>query len=135
LPVRTIMSETKTVRRATGVTDWNARAFCGYEIHMGETVYEPGSQSFSDITRDGDSDSTRDGASTSEGRVFGTYVHGLFDDDAFRHTFIERARQTAGLTPAAEKIGVTAQRQQRMNRWANHLRASLNLELIRGWIK
>jgi adenosylcobyric acid synthase len=103
LPVRTVMRESKTVR----VTD-HAR---GYEIHMGETS----------------------GATNHRGRVWGTYVHGLFDDDAFRHGFLDRARAQCGLAPAREKAPVTANRQARIDRWADHLRQSLDLDLIRAW--
>jgi adenosylcobyric acid synthase len=107
LPVRTVMRERKTVR----VTE-HAR---GYEIHMGET------SAASDV------------AANESGRVWGTYVHGLFDDDTFRHEFLDRARAECGLAAAREKAQVTANRQARIDRWADHLRQSLNLELIRGW--
>jgi adenosylcobyric acid synthase len=103
LQVRTVMRERKTVR----VTE-HAR---GYEIHMGETS----------------------GAINNGGRVWGTYVHGLFDDDAFRHRFLDRVRAQCGLAPAREKAPVTANRQARIDRWADHLRQSLDLDLIRAW--
>jgi adenosylcobyric acid synthase len=83
----------------------------GYEIHMGET----------------------EGVGEN-GRVWGTYVHGLFDDDAYRHEFVDRAREQCGLAPAREKVDVTAQRGARIDRWAKHLRRSLKLELLREWI-
>jgi adenosylcobyric acid synthase len=108
LPVRTVMRETKTVRRVTS-------PFHGYEIHMGETSPVVGA-----VVED-------------RGRVWGTYVHGLFDDDAFRHEFLDDMRRERGLAPAREKERVTEKRQSRIDRWADHLRQSLNLELIRGW--
>jgi adenosylcobyric acid synthase len=109
LSVRTVMREQKTVRLATG-------KFRGYEIHMGETSAVPGA------------------AVEDCERVWGTYVHGLFDDDAFRHAFLDGVRERCGLAPAREKLLVTANRQARIDRWANHLRQSLNLEMIHGWI-
>jgi len=109
LPVRTVMRETKTVRLATG-------KFRGYEIHMGETSAVAGA------------------ATPDDERVWGTYVHGLFDDDAFRHEFLDGVRERCGLAPAREKLPVTANRQARIDRWADHLRQSLNLQMIRGWI-
>jgi adenosylcobyric acid synthase len=104
LDVRTTMSAEKTVRQVTGHDR-------GYEIHMGETS----------------------GAGQMGGRVWGTYIHGLFDDDDFRHRFLDRARQECGLAPAREKVDVTAGRQARIDRWADHLRQSLDLDLIRSW--
>jgi adenosylcobyric acid synthase len=105
LQSRTVLKAEKIVRQVKDT----AR---GYEIHMGETVGPP---------------------NTSE-RVWGTYVHGLFDDDAFRHRFIDNERAKSGLTRATTLVCVTAQREQRIDRWANYLRQSLDINLIRGWL-
>ncbi len=131
LSIRTIMHDRKTVRRAAGRTDaWGA--FHGYEIHMGETRYENGVEPFAEIVREGELRSIPDGAVA--GLVWGTYVHGLFDDDAFRHAFLDFARLKSGLTPARDHVCVTAERESRINRWAAHVRESLNMDLIRGWL-
>jgi adenosylcobyric acid synthase len=131
LPVRTIMRDKKTVRRATGrVRLWGGPSFSGYEIHMGETQYENGAEPFAEILRECEQQPILDGAISSSGRVWGTYIHGLFDDDSFRHKFLYFARETSGLTPARSYICVTAERQARMDRWAGHLRQSLDLNLI-----
>ncbi len=116
LPVRTTMRGEKTVRRATGTTTmWDAPPFTGYEIHMGETT---GEQCVADV----------------RGRVWGTYIHGLFDDDAFRHSFLRFARASCGLEPARSFASVTAAREARIDRWAGHLRQSLDMKLIRAWV-
>jgi adenosylcobyric acid synthase len=128
LAIRTIMRGEKTVRRAAGPD------FRGYEIHMGETVYEPGAEPFAQIQREGEPHPTPDGAIDSTGRIWGTYVHGIFDDDRFRHAFIDAARHRSGLAPARAHIYVTANRERRIDRWADHLRQSLDLTLIRDWI-
>jgi adenosylcobyric acid synthase len=131
LAVRTIMRDKKTVRRVTGRAHlWDAASFIGYEIHMGETLYENGAKPFAEILREGEQQPTMDGAVASSGRVWGTYIHGLFDGDAFRHRFLHLSRQTSGLTPARSYSCVTAQRQTRIDRWAGHLRQSLDMSLI-----
>jgi len=131
LAVRTVMRDRKTVRRATGRTAlWNAPPFSGYEIHMGETIYEEDSAPFAEVLREGLPEPAPDGAAASSGRVWGTYIHGLFDDDAFRHSFLRRARQACGLAPAESQLCVTAEREARMDRWAAHLRRSLDMNLI-----
>lgn len=136
LPVRTIMRGEKTVRRAEGRTRlWDAPSFDGYEIHMGETVYENGAEPFAELLKDGEQQPNLDGAIDSSGRVWGTYIHGLFDDDAFRHRFLQFARQACGLSPARSHRCVTAERQARIDRWASHLRHSLDMNLIRSWVK
>jgi adenosylcobyric acid synthase len=134
LAVRTIMRGSKTVRRASGRTHlWDAPAFTGYEIHMGETLYENGAKPFAEIQREGEHSSISDGAISSSGLAWGTYVHGIFDDDSFRHSFLHLARQSCGLAPARSHVCVTAERQARIDRWAGHLRQSLDMKLIRQW--
>jgi adenosylcobyric acid synthase len=136
LEIRTVMREEKTVRRAAGRTRlWDTLPFSGYEIHMGETLYENGVEPFAEILRDGEQESTSDGAVSSSGRIWGTYIHGLFDDDAFRHRFLDIARGASGLAPARSFVCVTAERQSRIDRWANHLRRSLDLNLIHELIQ
>ncbi|WP_321473310.1 cobyric acid synthase [uncultured Paludibaculum sp.] len=135
LAIRTVMDRAKTVRRAVGqASGWTAATFSGYEIHMGETQYEDGSQPFSRIRREGEREEIADGAHDASGRIWGSYIHGLFDDDGFRHSFIDGARRACGLPPAASYAAVTEQRQARIDRWADHLRKSLKLDVIRGWI-
>jgi adenosylcobyric acid synthase len=132
LPIRTVMRDEKTVRRATGrPRGCNMPPFRGYEIHMGETHYERGAEPFSDILREGEELATLDGAVASEGRVWGSYLHGLFDDDAFRHSFVDGARRARGLAAARNHACVAAEREARIDRWAGHIRRSLDMNLIR----
>jgi adenosylcobyric acid synthase len=128
LAIRTVMRGEKTVRQAAGSN------FRGYEIHMGETIYERGAEPFAQIRRGGELRLIPDGAVDSAGRIWGTYVHGIFDDDPFRHAFIDAARKRGGLVPAKAHVDVTAERERRIDRWADHLRQSLNMSLIRDWI-
>jgi len=142
LPVRTVLNAKKVVRRIQGRVRSNVlgaaaaveTTFHGYEIHLGETTYEMAGQPFADIFPEEISASVADGAVSSCGRVIGTYVHGLFDDDEFRHGFVTAARAAADLAPAAGWAYVTAERETRIDRWADHLRKSLNMGLIKSWI-
>jgi adenosylcobyric acid synthase len=111
LPNRTLMQAEKTVRRIEGETHlWGGCRFNGYEIHMGETDQ-------SEVI-------------VAEGLVYGTYIHGLFDNDCLRRKFIDFARTAANLTPSQSYVPVTAQREARIDRWADHLRRSLDMKLI-----
>ncbi len=142
LPVRTVLRAEKTVRRVQGSL---RRNFCrndsspqvtfeGYEIHVGETLYETGAHPLADIEREGAMESVSDGAVSESGRVFGTYVHGLFDNDDFRHGFIQTARAAGDLAPAEKLARVGAEREARIDRLADHLRKSLDLNLLKSWI-
>ncbi|MGH7930553.1 MAG: cobyric acid synthase [Candidatus Binatia bacterium] len=142
LSVRTVLRAEKTVRRVRGFlrSDFfggslrTESPFEGYEIHIGETFYAAGTRPLGDIVRQGTADSVPDGAIGGSGRVLGTYVHGFFDSDDFRHSFVESARAAADLAPAARWAHVAAEREARIDRLARHLRQSLDLNLIKSWI-
>jgi adenosylcobyric acid synthase len=85
----------------TGVAPDCAATLRGYEIHMGETAVGPGSEPFCSLKRRSGIAVT-DGAVSPDGRIFGTYLHGLFDNDGFRRSWLNRLRRRKGLPPAAE---------------------------------
>jgi adenosylcobyric acid synthase len=140
--VRTVLHAEKTARRVhgclrsefLGLSPCPETHFQGYEIHVGETFYEPGARPLADIVRQGISGSVPDGAVSASGRVFGTYVHGFFDNDDFRHAFLAAARRAVDLAPAETWANVAAEREVRIDRLADHLRKSLDMNLIRSWI-
>jgi adenosylcobyric acid synthase len=70
----------------------------GYEIHMGDTqrvgAHPP---AFKIIERLGQKVEVEDGAVSKDGRVWGTYLHGLFDNDGFRRSFIDSLREKKSL--------------------------------------
>jgi cobyric acid synthase len=45
------------------------------------------------------------GIACDDHRVWGTYLHGLFDSDAFRRWFVDGLRVRRGLPPVGEVIG------------------------------
>jgi adenosylcobyric acid synthase len=141
LAVSTVFSQQKTTRPVSAeVYDpsfaaglWQATTFQGYEIHMGETDRARDARPFARLST-GNRGQLLDGAISTSGLVFGTYVHGLFDNDLLRHSFLDWARASRKLAPAEEKVWATRERDARLNRWADHLGCSLRLDLIRPWI-
>jgi adenosylcobyric acid synthase len=142
LPIATVFNAEKVTRRICGRLQPSTlfgqpvkeRAFQGYEIHLGETIYDEPAQPFSEITRLGDETRLRDGAISSDGFIFGTYVHGLFDVDAFRHAFLTTARMACGLGPPRQTALVSADRQGRIDRLADAVRRALDMNLIKNWL-
>lgn len=142
LPARTVLRAEKTVRRVRGFLRRNFFGndpappipFEGYEIHVGETFYEAGTHLLADVQCHGETKFVGDGAVSASGRVFGTYVHGLFDNDELRHAFIRTARAAVDLAPAGKYARIGAEREARIDRLGDHLRKSLDKNLLKSWI-
>ena len=70
----------------------------GYEIHMGLTTHLEASHPFARVFRRGDASVTvEDGSVSSNGRIFGTYLHGIFDNAHFREMYLNRIRMEKGM--------------------------------------
>jgi adenosylcobyric acid synthase len=70
----------------------------GYEIHMGKTTHLGTPRPFARIFRRGETSvNIEDGAVSLNGRILGTYLHGLFDNARFRETYLNRIRLEKGL--------------------------------------
>jgi adenosylcobyric acid synthase len=70
----------------------------GYEIHMGQTRNEEQTSAFKITETTPDKSGYLDGAINNQGNIFGTYIHGLFENDDFRYTFLNNLRRYWGLT-------------------------------------
>lgn len=90
LDCTTVLGREKMTFHVSGRAAFGSREFdiTGYEIHMGETssLEAP----FAALTvRNGSGVKIADGAVSGDGRVFGTYVHGIFDNDGFREALLK----------------------------------------------
>ncbi|GAW91519.1 cobyric acid synthase [Calderihabitans maritimus] len=104
----------------------------GYEIHMGRTRLEADLMPAFRITRRGQEEvDLPDGAVRSDGRVWGTYIHGLFDNDVFRRTFLDVLRENKGLQKGAgTNFSAYDLRQQAYEQLADLLEKSLDLDKL-----
>ena len=100
----------------------------GYEIHIGETVYQEAAEPFAMLN-----EQEADGCISADTRIFGTYLHGIFDDDGFRHIFIAAARSFHHLAPAIRFENWRQKREESLNYLANTVRASLDMSQIFDW--
>jgi adenosylcobyric acid synthase len=82
LDVETVMMREKIVRNASARSVRFDVAIDGYEIHLGVTSGPDTARPLSII------DGRDDGAISQDGRVCGTYIHGLFSSDAFRAVYL-----------------------------------------------
>ena len=68
----------------------------------------------------------------SDGLIFGTYIHGIFDHDAFRRQILNALRQKKGLSPLDSTRSVAAEKQRSYDKLAEVVRRSLDMEKIRA---
>jgi adenosylcobyric acid synthase len=84
--------------------------FFGYEIHMGQTEYLNGSEElFKIIKRSNTKVNLKDGAVNQAGNCFGSYLHGLFDNDNFRSVLLNKLRNKQSM--AIEQISYNYQKE------------------------
>jgi adenosylcobyric acid synthase len=103
----------------------------GYEIHLGTTQDLDSAQPFASIVRQTDAtQSLFDGCVSQDGRIFGTYLHGLFDHDAFRHAFLRAACASLNLHPPTELVAWSEQRSQQLDQLADAFANALDLDAI-----
>lgn len=107
----------------------------GYEIHLGTTAYDRDTRPLFRLAREGAAGEVDDGATSPGGRVVGTYLHGLFDSDAFRHAVVRALRAAAALDPPRALVPFTAERGRRFDRLADHFRRALDVERIEEWLR
>lgn len=106
----------------------------GYEIHMGETTYNGHNsvRPFARITeRAGKMVEILDGCVSADGNVMGTYIHGIFDNDAFRSRLIDYLRFKAGLKPTKRStVDFKSIKERRYNEVADIVRGNMNMTMV-----
>jgi len=123
LAIRTVLREEKTLKAVAARHTSTGLALRGYEIHHGQTKGDGLRPAV--IREDGETI----GYASEDGRIFGTYLHGLFDADAFRRWFIDHLRKRRGLAPL-EEIQAVFNIEPALNRLADVVRANLDVAQI-----
>lgn len=92
----------------------------GYEIHIGQSEGPDRSRPFATI------DGRGEGAMSPDGKIMGSYLHGLFSSDAFRAAFL------AGLGAPSSGLGYDATVEQTLDVLAAHMEQHLDIDGILG---
>jgi adenosylcobyric acid synthase len=135
LPIHTTMQTEKVTRLCSGTIrslfgeSLREDRVEGYEIHVGKTSYLPDAAAFATL-----SDGEPDGCISSDHRVLGTYLHGIFDDDSFRHQFLHAAHRVRGLHSPLTLNPWKAQRHESLDRLAREVKTALDLKRIFSWV-
>src|SRR5207249_1415885 len=100
LPVTTTLSREKVTRRVRARLAKTGAAFDAYEIHLGRTrSSDPGDPVVPFAEVETGSGWRPDGAVSVDGRVWGTYLHGLFDAGSVRATLLAELVGSPGPRP------------------------------------
>lgn len=117
LAMETVLGGDKTTVAVAGRHLESGEPVHGYEIHLGRSDGPDCARPFVAI------DGRPDGAVSADRRVAGTYIHGLFASDAFRHAFLAAI---GGRSAYAYEAGLEAT----LDGLAAHLAGHLDLDAI-----
>jgi adenosylcobyric acid synthase len=140
LDLTTVLEREKVTRQATARfaeshfgngQDHADPIFTGYEIHLGETLLGNGTRPLFQLQRSGDAESHHDGAISADGRVLGTYLHGLFDSRDGLELLVRHWRKICEKQESGvEVIDPLVERERRYDVLAEHYRSNLKMDVI-----
>jgi adenosylcobyric acid synthase len=136
LPARTTFAPEKTTCQASAVVaagrgllaGLEGTPLAGYEIHMGRTTLAGAAPALRVLERSGRPADDADGALDDDGRVLGSYLHGIFDNAALRRALLGALAARRGL--ALRFDGAVPSRGEQYDRLAGHVREHLDVPRI-----
>ena len=124
LPVTTTFSAQKETHQAS-MRLHDGETVRGYEIHTGDSQVREGTAPLGEIIeRGGQTVRIPDGAVAADGRVWGSYLHGLFENDGFRHRWLR------GLGWSGEVVATTALRYREYDRLADAVEEAVDWNAV-----
>jgi len=137
LPAVTTFSATKSTARVRAQVTPAAGPFAAaagsdvaaYEIHAGRTEVDAVPRPFAVVTRQGAHVRQLDGALNAAGNVLGTYLHGLFANDALRRALLVHLAGRKG-EPPDDRWGAGQAALHRYDRLADIVDAALDVRAI-----
>ncbi|EPG73664.1 cobyric acid synthase CobQ [Leptospira fainei serovar Hurstbridge str. BUT 6] len=124
LPIETTLEKEKILKQVSGKHLPSEKEVYGYEIHHGNTEVKDSIPTVI-VSHDG----IHLGHSNQNGRVWGTYVHGIFDADEFRRSFLDKIRLRKGMQVLGG-ITVKYELESSLERLAMGVRNSVNINEI-----
>ena len=118
LDIETIMTGEKRTIQVNGTFVDNQTPMHGYEIHIGNSEGPDRDRPLFII------EGKREGARSPDGRVMGSYIHGLFNQDEFRQSFLGSLGHQAGHHSYQMMVEET------LDALANHIAAHLDTEAM-----
>jgi len=138
LPVTTVFSQDKDTHRVRGVVqaqkgllkEVQGKPFQGYEIHMGGTENPSGSAAFYIKERSGQpcTGDEVDGCVSPDGKVLGTYIHGLFNNQVLCRGILKSVVEAKG--GSLDSNSQSINRETEFKKLAALVRDSLDMDLL-----
>ncbi|MCK9420473.1 MAG: cobyric acid synthase [Nitrospirae bacterium] len=119
--------------------EWNDKEILkGYEIHMGASSGDIGLFKVRRTDVDSalgtpNSEFVLDGSMNKN--CWGTYLHGIFDNDLFRRDIIDHIRKKKGLPPGESGVQFQQYQEKALDRLAAIVREHVDMEFVRGMLK
>ncbi len=120
LDVETVLSDDKTLETVSGHDQLSGEKVHGYEMHLGLTEGPDRHRSWLVLC-----DGRGEGALSQDGKIMGTYVHGIFAADTFRHAFLDNIRSGRGHALAYE-----TRIEKTLDALADHLETHVDLDAL-----
>lgn len=118
LDVETTMTSDKRLTTVEAVHVPTSSAFHGYEIHIGRS---DGPDRLRPFARVADQD---EGAISTDGRIAGSYLHGMFRDDGFRRAWLAGFEVNHGNASYTDTVETT------LDALADHLDTHLDIDAL-----
>ena len=133
LPLRTVITQQKVARQRTVSSKYpqDGLPVVGYEIHQGRTQLVMPNEGEGETTFMPIFDDRSLGIVDEAQSVWGTYLHGIFDNGPWRRAWLNRLRQQRGLK--SMPTGIANYREQRdsmLNSLATTIEEYINLDPI-----
>ncbi|WP_306537434.1 cobyric acid synthase [Megasphaera sp.] len=114
----------------------DAGTLTGYEIHMGRTdVDGSDAHPFIVTSRSKAPCQVTVGAARTDGLAWGTYIHGIFDNDDFRRRFLNVLRRQKGWEDLPVSLHYREEKEAKYDRLAAVVRESLDMPRLRQIIE
>jgi adenosylcobyric acid synthase len=118
LDVETVLTADKTTAPVAGRHIGSGESITGYELHLGRTEGADRRRPLLDLG------GRTDGAISPDGKVVGSYVHGIFASDGFRRAFL------AGLGVVASNESYEARVEAALDALASHIERHVDCDAL-----
>lgn len=129
LKMETVFGKDKVLSQVRAKESSSGLTVSGYEIHHGKSRstgnYRP---AFKIMKREGKNSRDTDGIVAMNGRIYGTYIHGIFDADRFRREFLNRIRVKKGWGALSKRTGFDPDRE--LDKLARLVRKNIDMRYL-----